>query len=557
MPPGILCLLLIVLALLCVTRAAQRLFDWMGRIADSLAAAPWAAEGVVFLFAGLLGGLPTILNAVPPPSTHDEFAYLLAADTFAHGRLSNPPHKLWEHFETLHETVQPTYMAKFPPGQGLALLVGKVLGKPIVGAWGTTALACAAICWMVRGWFRGRWALVGGLLAATHPLLHWWGQIYWGGSVALLGGALLAGAFARTQVDPRIRWGIVAGIGMGILANSRPFEGALISVILLAILLIQSIPADDAAQRLTRFVLPLGATLAPFAAGMMYYNWRVTGDALTLPYVVHARQYMAAPLLWVQLVPPKRQYRHSRLEQFHMDVEYSEYDRQRTLRGYWKDGIAEKWREITSKWLAPPTLAAALLALPLAMLRRSNPDVRARAAARLAAAICVAFPFLHMLLTPWLRQQYLAPVGGFFFLLIAACLRQGSTWQFRSLPLGAGAARAIVILQFVAVITLIVEMAEVSNPTGAFRDRMVKNLERIPGKHLVIVEYKPGPQHVFEWVYNSAEIDASRVVFARDMGKELNRRLFEYFPDRRWWRLSVAGNHVDLQKLPDPARGFR
>ena len=83
---------------------------------------------------------------------------------------------------------------------------------------------------MLAGWLPGRWALAGGLLAVVHPVTIDWSQNYWGGLVAVLGGALVLGAFGRIVRRPRARHGIVLGVGLGILANSRPYEGLVLSL---------------------------------------------------------------------------------------------------------------------------------------------------------------------------------------------------------------------------------------------------------------------------------------------------------------------------------------
>jgi hypothetical protein len=73
-------------------------------------------------------------------------------------------------------------------------------------------------------------------------------------------------------------------------------------------------------------------------------------------------------------------------------------------------------------------------------------------------------------------------------------------------------------------------------PVNLERAAVLAQLERTPGSHLAIVRY--GPHHpidMHEWVYNEADINAAKVIWARDMAPAENKELIDYFHDRHVW----------------------
>src|SRR6266404_4125673 len=197
---------------------------------------------------------------IPQPAAHDEFSHLLIADTFAHGRLTNPTHPMWVHFETFHVNQQPTYASMYYPAQGLFLAIGQVVfGHPFWGVLLSSALMCAAICWMLQGWMSPTWALLGGLLAVVRlGTFSYWANSYWGGAVAAIGGALVLGALPRIKEKQRVRDAVWMGIGLGLLFNSRPYESLFFATPIAIALLVWLFRGDEHGmqKRIQRVILP-------------------------------------------------------------------------------------------------------------------------------------------------------------------------------------------------------------------------------------------------------------------------------------------------------------
>lgn len=273
----------------------------------------------------------------PQPYVNDEFSHLLAADTFAHGRLTNSPHPLWIHFETFHEIQQPTYASMYPPGQGMVMAFGQVVtGHPFVGVWLSVALLCAALCWMLQGWFSPPWALLGGLLAVMHfGVFSYWANSYWGGAVAAMGGALVLGALPRINRSQRVGDALLMGLGAVVLANSRPYEGLIfclpVAVALVAWLLRRPHPP----LRLVagQVLAPLGLVLSLGALFTCYYFWRVTGSPFRMPYQVDRATYAVAPFFILLPPRPEPAYHHQVMHDFYKYNELEFYTKNRSAIG--------------------------------------------------------------------------------------------------------------------------------------------------------------------------------------------------------------------------------
>jgi hypothetical protein len=525
--------------LLAASRAAMPLFARTKRAVLRISASPSIAMISIFIFAMLFYASPSFFQ-VPQPIVHDEFAYLLQADTFAHGRLSNPPHPMAKFFETFHVLQSPTYAAKFPPSLAMVMAGGSLIGLPILGVWISTAVGCVLIFWMLCAIVPQRWAMLVAFLSVLHPTVIWFSQVYWGGCTAMIGGVLLTGAMLRCIRSPTAPIGFIAGAGMSVLALSRPFEGVLLSIATAIALLICAYRDGRIKPLMVKF-LPC-ALIFPLITGawLMYYNWRVTGDPLLVPYILHSHRYMAAPLFIWQSIPPLPHYPNEQMRRFHVEVEYAEYAKQIGLKNYLIAAL-DRIGEIVWAYVRPLTLFIPLI-VSLTFYRRRY--------ILSSALICLGVLLTHVLLCPWMRVQYMAPLLGCFFILIALGLRRINAWRIQSKPIGRTLVRAIIFTQLIlAAFVMITNAITNRQKPITERDKVIQTLTQRGGQHLVLVRYGPDHSPMTEWVYNAADIDRSPIIFARDLGPNADRPLLEYYASRQISVATVNNRSVDLESL--------
>lgn len=473
---------------------------------------------------------------IPQPAIQDEFSYLLASDTFASGRLTNPTPAFADHFETPQVLVRPTYASKYPPLAGLVMALGqKLAGHPWVGVWLSSGALCAAICWALQGWLPAPLALLGALLALVKiGIVSYWSEGYWGGAYAGIGGALVIGAVPRLLRRRRSADAIAFASGIAILANTRPYEGLVLVLVCTAYLAAISVHRQTGIGRLAKsLALPMALVLIPVFAWMSYYNYRVAGDPLNMPYVTHDAQYAVwSPLLWQTHPAAEPRYSSRFLRDFWVlgDGREKQAAHAIPVKAHVSDLL-----DLGRFYLGWP-LMLGMLALAYPLWR--NPT--ARAALLLSAMFYVGIAF-----DVRLYPHYAAPATALIYVLAACAFRSlRKAWPGRF-------AERVYLPWFLFGLFAVATLPGLHGSRYWFgpadfhvrakRAAVTKQLEREPGGQLVLVRY--GAQHDLfeELVYNPADIDRSKIIWARSLGPEKDRELLRHYRGRRAWLLVEDG----------------
>jgi hypothetical protein len=481
----------------------------------------------------------------------------------------------------------------------VVLAIGQLLGHPWIGVLLSTAAMCMAMTWMLQGWMEPEWALIGGTLVFMRfGIFSYWMNSYWGGSVAATGAALVLGALPRILELQRPRHAILFGLGAAILATSRPVEGFIFCIPLGVALVWQTLRQEPLASHSysKRVLLPLAAILACIVGFVAYYNWRVTGNPIVFPHFIEQRTDITTPVFLWQHAKPKISYANPQFDDFYNNFMPGLYQTgwdEAKGQFWWKStdfwefflGPALSIPLLTLPWLlrdrrirlllvqvalsatglwavvfyhahyAAPLLATFIVLLMQGMRCMCRWRFRERAIGAGLTRLIVLFSvligpvyFVHMVMArsnshfDWFHFHYLPVLTVMVLALILLRLR-----FLRTAVSPAGRSWVISSCEIVLLVAIMVQVCIgqrnlhaddypfVDDLNEPFRRPVEQKLAAMPGEHLALVRYSKDHNSGEEYVYNDADIDHAKTIWAREIpGMDLTP-LFSYFRNRDVW----------------------
>lgn len=493
----------------------------------------------------ILAALPVALrlamlhtSPIPTPLGADDFSYLLLGDTLSHFRLTNPIHPMHRFFETFFVLQEPSYSSIYPLGPGLMLALGQLVFREPWAGIAISTVAFTSLCyWMLRAWTKPGWALVGGVLAVIQfgPFSHWM-NTYWGGALAAAAGCLVFGAMPRLRDRWRVRDALLLGTGLAIHLLTRPFESILLG---LSVILFFA-PLIALRRELLRTAWIAALVVGPALGLMLLHDKKVTGSWTTLPYALCRYQYGVPSTFTFQPNPVP----HNQLTR----EQQISYDVQAFVHGPGTDTVSSFFERLAGRvrFYRFFFLSALYLALPAFFWSLRNRRMR-------YVFFTLLIFFVGTNVYGYFYAHYVAGVTCLFLLVTVVSLEYLSRLEIAGHLVGPDAVRVILFLcgahflfwfgvqlasnqGFAKDLEQYQTWDEVNHGDLDGRIGVNRQLAEFPGKQLVFIRY--WPRHTLtEWVYNSADIDQQRVVFARDLGADENEKLLAYYPDRTAWLL--------------------
>jgi hypothetical protein len=290
-----------------------------------------------------------------------------------------------------------------------------------------------------------------------------------------------------------------------------------------------------------RILVPFLLVIIPVALAWGYYNYRTTGSPTVPPYVINERMYGAAPLFYVLAPIPEPVYRHAHIRKFWVE---------------WAKPYSVRARK--DPWIAIGLSADTMwkfyfytplgLAMGLGLLFGRCWKIT-------AALVIAAVPIAGLMLKEWALPHYLAPAFGAFLVIAAVGIETLCGWRLRGARVGLFLAIAMLGISFsLTARAIVVEVYLMRHPTSevATRPELIERLSQRPGSHLVIVRYNQKHDTHHEWVYNRADIDGSKIVWAQDMGAAKNQELLDYYRGRQVWLLQPDSDPLAIVPYTAP-----
>ncbi|MBX9655128.1 hypothetical protein K2Y11_16060 [bacterium] len=223
-----------------------------------------------------------------PPAFHDEYSYLVQAETFLGGKLTWPVPPAAEHFHQVHVLDRDGIIAsRYFPAVGAWLAPFLLFGSPVWGMWlahglttGFLAIAASRVS-LLAGAIVGFWVgASAGLVVFGNTLLS--------PTVAVMGLAVSWWAYQETLDSQRKRFALIAGLAIAWAFLARPLTAVAITGPWGLYALSQSL-IHRRLHRSTLITLIIGFLPGPVL--MAGYNFAITGSPLVTPYGQYTAMY--------------------------------------------------------------------------------------------------------------------------------------------------------------------------------------------------------------------------------------------------------------------------